>query len=141
VPGEAQYLAVSPNNLLEVPIRNAGRGPAIFVRASLDPDGQSPDNWSLGSLGADATARLRFHGAQVGAAHYQVLLDYDDIVGRSYSSAIVIQRLPGELRFYDLQIVEGASITSHGPPTRPQPGLRDISPRRGVKSKLRGLLR
>lgn len=45
---------------LAVPIRNDGRGPALFVRVLLDPENISPDNWSLGSLGASDEVTLTF---------------------------------------------------------------------------------
>lgn len=110
-----------------VPVRNAGRGPAIFVRTTLHPLGDSPENWSLGALAPGDEALLLFKVRQSMPALVQVLLDYDDLSGRLFSTALVLDLQQGP-RFYDVQPGEGVAVTHLGPPVRPQQGLRDVTP-------------
>jgi hypothetical protein len=101
VPGRLgpQYLAGAEGPLyvdtekqwLVITIRNDGAGPAFFVRAELDPGGDAPEHWDAGSIGPAAEAALIFpHATSV--AHQQLLLDYQDLAGRQFSSAIVLER-------------------------------------------------
>jgi hypothetical protein len=130
LPGDPRRLNwnASARRLL-VPIRNAGRGPAIFVRTTLDPVGDSPENWSLGALAQGDEALLEFHVQLPMPALVQVLLDYNDLSDRLFSSAIVLDLQQGP-RFYDVQPGTDRPATHHGPPVRPQPGLRDVTPPR-----------
>ena len=77
------------NNRLIVPLRNSGRGPALFVRTLLDPYRTSPSNWSLGPVAPGDMFRLIFDGVDR-LSTAQVLVDYRDLSGRFYSSAFVI---------------------------------------------------
>src|SRR5262249_8498256 len=73
---------------LRIDITNGGAGPATFIRSTHDPSDTSPENWSLGSLAPGERATLTFRvGSHTGTS--QVLLDYRDLVGRTYSTAIV----------------------------------------------------
>jgi hypothetical protein len=109
-------------------IRNAGRGPALYVRASLDPGGISPSLWSLGAMAPGDVALLQFHGAP-DSPRYQVLLDYRDLGGHQYSTAIVIESVitNGQpiWRFYDVRLFDGETVTGLGD-ALPQDGLRPL---------------
>lgn len=112
--------------VLVVSIWNAGRGPALFVRIQHDPSGNSPDNWSLGSLSQGERVSLRIQGV-AHLAMSQLLIDYRDLAGRSYSTAIVLDHsvpdTPG--RYYDVRFAEGERFTTHGESVS-QPGLRKV---------------
>jgi hypothetical protein len=106
-----------------VPIRNAGRGPALYVRATLEPPNVSPDHWSLGSISPEDQPReLTFSNLPNRDVRYQLLLDYRDLGGRIYSTQIVIdfpqaqdadpRMSPG--RVYDVHLFEDTSITHLG---------------------------
>jgi hypothetical protein len=114
---------------LLVSIRNAGRGPALFVRIELDPDGNSPDLWNLGALAPGDEQQLTFSGVYDFNAAKQVLCDYRDLGGRTYTSAIVLdvvrEQAGDTYRYYDVRLFEGESITSHGDAV-PQAGLRGL---------------
>jgi hypothetical protein len=116
------------NERLEVRVVNADRGPALFVRATLDPHGLSPDLWHLGSLAPGSDAVLNFGHVELGA-FCQVLLDYRDLAGRTFSSALVIDRVVQNekeiRRFYDVRLIEGHPVTDHGD-ALPQAGLRPL---------------
>jgi hypothetical protein len=79
--------------ILALRIMNGGRGPALFVRATLDPLGLSPENWHLGAIAAGDEVQLAFANvvAMAGGA-MQVLLDYRDLAGRIFASAMVLTR-------------------------------------------------
>lgn len=119
-----------------VTIKNSGRGPALFVRATLDPVNSSPDNWSLGAIAQGDRAELTFSHLAVRDSMYQLLLDYNDLAGRLYSSALVID-FPTPLepdpprmstgRFYDVKLFEDVRVTGHGD-AMPQPGLKPVGP-------------
>jgi hypothetical protein len=123
---------------LEVLIQNAGRGPAIHIRAQIEPDGASPENWSLGALAAGDKQWLTFRVAKPDSAT-QLLLAYRDLAGRTYSTSITIDVISGEMRFYDVRLFEDHNATTLGDAIYPQPGLRDVSPRvrPGLKARLR----
>lgn len=132
-------LAYDPDGkLLVVAIRNSGRGPALFVRTTLDPTGNSPDNWNLGALAPGDEVTLMFSGSELRGALYQVLLDYNDLAGRLYSSALVLDLQTGP-RFYDVKLFEDIRVTHHGDAVFPQPGLTSVGPkpRRPLRAKLR----
>jgi hypothetical protein len=110
---------------LRVPIRNSGRGPALFVRTLLDPENASPVNWSLGSLASGDEVVLIFDGISLqGPPRRQVLLDYRDLAERTYSTAIVIETFPEAPRFYDVRLFEDHTVTPHGDAVQ-QEGIRD----------------
>lgn len=136
--GDPHQLSRDDGRALHVPIRNAGRGPAIFVRTTLDPGGVSPENWSLGSIAAGEHALLVFSSPPSLPNLMQVLLDYTDLSGRLYSSAIVIDDITTRPRFYDLQVYEDSPVTHHGQPVRPQPGLRNVAPPKAPSIRDRG---
>jgi hypothetical protein len=114
---------------LFVKVRNAGRGPALFIRARLDPGGFSPDNWSLGALAPDDQVLLRFVMPQPTSEQMQLLFDYRDLTGLTHSSVIVLDKAMGDWRFYDVRPFTGGSVTQLGDAVYPQPGLPDASPR------------
>jgi hypothetical protein len=113
-----------------IPIRNSGRGPALYVRATLEPPNYSPDPWSLGAISPGETRILQF-SLPSRNLNYQLLLDYRDLAGRLYSSAIVIDfpsnddTKPG--RFYDVKLFEDITVTSLGDSV-PQQGLSLVGP-------------
>lgn len=112
--------------VLTATIWNTGRGPALYVRVQADPWNASPENWSLGSLSPGEHASLEFRNVSH-IALSQVLLDYRDLAGRSYSTAVVLDHSaldqPG--RYYDVRFAEGEAFTTHGDSV-PQPTLRRV---------------
>jgi hypothetical protein len=110
---------------LHVSIRNAGRGPALFVRVALEPTGDSPTSGPLAAMAAGDVVRLAFSVEARPPDRWQVLLDYRDLAGRTYSSAIVIESTP-ELRFYDVRTYEDRKVTPHGD-ALPQSGITDLT--------------
>jgi hypothetical protein len=70
---------------------------------------------------------LEFTGVQH-QPHMQLLLDYRDVAGRTYSTSITLDLQ--QRRAYDVRLFEGAS-THHGDSVYPQPGLRDVTPKDG----------
>jgi hypothetical protein len=115
---------------LTATIWNSGRGPALFVRAQHDPSNNSPQNWSLGALSPNERVQLVFRGNVGGTG--QILLDYRDLAGRTYSTAIIVDFLEqaGKGRYYDVRFGEGEQFTTHGAAV-PQAGLREVGwPRR-----------
>jgi hypothetical protein len=125
-----------------IPIQNSGRGPALYVRATLEPPNNSPDHWSLGAISPGEDRILRFSNIAARNLNYQLLLDYRDLAGRLYSSAIVIDfpsnddTEPG--RFYDVKLFEDIAVTSLGDSV-PQQGLSLVGPepRRSLGLRLR----
>jgi hypothetical protein len=115
---------------LQIRVRNSGRGPAMFVRVTLDPHGLSPNLWHLGALGPGADAVLDFGHVELGD-FCQVLLDYRDMAGGTYSSALVIDRVVQDSRevrrFYDVRVWAGQPVTGHGD-ALPQQGLKPLPP-------------
>src|SRR4051812_7525762 len=114
---------------LSVRIRNAGRGPALYVRAYLEPGGISPQTWSLGALAPEDELTLHFVLDRQGPeSPSQLLFDYRDLAGRAHSTSATLVRTDGFLRFYDVRVWEDHSVTKLGDSVYPQPGLRDVSP-------------
>lgn len=110
-------------------LKNVGRGPALYVRMTLDPYGTSPQLWDNASLAPGDTVHLRFHvGEKQIAPIVQILVDYRDLNGRTYSSAIVIHSVTTNQEqtwaYYDVKSFEGA-LTHHGDSV-PQPGLKTL---------------
>jgi hypothetical protein len=132
-----------------ISVQNRGRGPALYVRATLDPANVSPDHWSLGAISPDEARELRFGALPMLDVRYQLLLDYRDLAGHSYSSALVID-FPAsptpeeprfaEGRFYDVKLLE-VPVTQLGDSV-PQEGLRPVSPptTRGFGERVKGAL-
>lgn len=67
--------------------------------------------------------------------HLQVLVDYRDLAGRTYSTSATFVGL----RIYDVRFFEEHAVTHHGDAVYPQSGLRDVSP--AVTPSLRERLR
>jgi hypothetical protein len=127
---------------LYVRIHNAGRGPALFIRTLLEPDMATAENWSLGALAAGDKYELKFRAVKPDA-HAQLLFDYRDLAGRTYSTLITIQVVDADMRFYDVRLFEDHAVTTHGDAIYPQPGLRDVSPevRPGLRARLQMMRR
>lgn len=123
----------------QLTIQNSGRGPALYIRATLDPINNSPDHWSLGAMAPGQASTLAFSHLPVRDVFYQLLLDYRDLSGRLYSSAVVID-FPGSSdgRYYDVKLFEDAPVTQLGD-SLPQSGLRVVgpSPKRSYAKRLR----
>jgi hypothetical protein len=130
-----------------VPIRNAGRGPALYVRATLEPPNVSPDHWSLGSISPEDQPReLTFSNLPNRDVRYQLLLDYRDLGGRIYSTQIVNRLPPGPRRRpsnVTRPRLRRASLRGHldyasGRFGAPQEGLRHVGspPRRSVVRRI-----
>jgi hypothetical protein len=111
-------------NHLVVNVRNAGRGPALFVRISLEPTGNSPENGPLAAMAPGDEVQLIFAGEHDQPSRWQVLLDYRDLAGQTYSTAIGIETTPS-LRFYDVRTFEDRTLTPHGD-ALPQEGVTDF---------------
>src|SRR5206468_2747848 len=105
-------LHVTNSQQLIVNVRNAGRGPALFVRVALEPSGNSPDSGPLAAMAPEDEVQLVFAG-EPERDRWQVLLDYRDLAGRTYSTAILIESTP-TLRFYDVRTFEDRVVTPHG---------------------------
>lgn len=133
---------------LRVRVRNAGRGPALYIRTQLDPGGHSPDSWPNGALASGEEQELAFPGAEITqAGPFQLLFDYRDLADRTYSSSITLEARPGQppehrVRVYDVHVWEDHAVTAHGESVYPQPGLSDRSPRSrpGPRRRLRAAL-
>jgi len=110
---------------LIVNIRNAGRGPALFVRVALEPSGNSPSSGPLAAMAPGDEVELVFDGEVEPRDRWQVLLDYRDLAGRTYATAILIENTP-TLRFYDVRTFEDRVITPHGD-ALPQAGVTDFA--------------
>ena len=109
---------------LIISVRNVGRGPALFVRVALEPTGNSPDSGPCAAMGPGDEVQLSFAAEPQALTRWQLLLDYRDLAGRTYSTAILIESTP-ELRFYDVRLFEDRAITSHGD-ALPQEGVTDF---------------
>jgi hypothetical protein len=126
------------DGVLYVGIKNAGRGPALYIRAQIEPDQVSPENWPLGALAVGDKYELEFRTAKPDS-RIQVLFDYRDLAERTYSTSLTIEVVSGDIRFYDAHLFENHNVTTLGDAVYPQPGLRDVSPRvrPGLKARLR----
>lgn len=110
-------------------LKNVGRGPALFVRMTLDPYGTSPQLWDNASLAPDNPVHLRFHmGLKQIAPIVQILVDYRDLGGRTYSSAIVAHSITNQdgqfWAYYDVKTFE-QPLTDHGD-SLAQSGLKPL---------------
>ena len=121
----------APHGLtLRVAIRNAGGGPASFIRASHDPSGVGATEGALGSLAPNEETTLGFRVASH-TVMGQILLDYRDLGGRTYSSAILLyspEQPPTEnIIVRDVRFGRDVSYTGFGEPD-PLPGLKRLPP-------------
>ena len=114
----------APQQRLFVNVRNSGRGPALFVRVALEPTGGSPSSGPLAAMAPGDETQLVFDGQQE-RDRWQVLLDYRDLAGRTYSTAILIENTPA-LQFYDVRTFDDRAITPHGD-ALPQAGVTDFT--------------
>jgi hypothetical protein len=119
---------------LTIWIRNVGRGPALFVRAEVDPEQSTPETSSPAEVAPGDEVRLGFRNvAELGQASEdeakQVLLDYRDLAGRSFSTAIIVKNRfneRGQSAFlFDVRHFEGRSLTKMKD-AAPPPGLRAL---------------
>lgn len=114
-----------------VRIRNAGRGPALHVRAQLELAGVtgsfSPQSRALGALSTGDVQVLSFRIPQFEESA-QLLLDYRDLADVPYATSCTITVDHNPPRFYDVRTWENHSVTTLGDAGYPQPGLRDVSP-------------
>jgi hypothetical protein len=110
---------------LIVNLRNAGNGPALFVRVALEPSGNSPNSGPLAAMASGDEVQFVFAGEPESRIRWQVLLDYRDLAGRTYASAVLIESTPS-LRFYDVRAFEDRAITPHGD-ALPQEGVTDFT--------------
>jgi hypothetical protein len=76
---------------LEVWVHNVGGGPALFIQARTDT-GVSTITQSLAALANGEQTVLEFDDGQYPPVK-QVFIDYRDLAGRVYSSAIRLRRL------------------------------------------------
>lgn len=127
---------------LRVRVRNAGRGPALYIRTHLEPGGISPEHWSLGALAAGDDRELIFRTEGLNPP-IQLLFDYRDLADRTYSTSVTVDVVNGDMRFYDVHLFEDHAVTFLGDAVYPQPGLRDVSPkaRPGLRARLRAAVR
>jgi hypothetical protein len=125
--------------ILRVPVQNAGRGPALFLRAVVDPRGDPDERGPVAALAAGDGRLLIFGRVKNERQQAQVLLDYRDLTGRPYSTSITIDLQ--RRAFYDVQIFPHFT-TGQTDAVYPQPGLRDVrnaSP--SPKARLKGAIR
>jgi len=123
--------------LLHVRIRNAGRGPAHYVRVTIEPLQVSPELWSLGALAVGDHQDLRFRTPRIEST-VQLLIDYRDLADRTYATSITVTVVDDDLRFYDVHLFDHP-VTQLGEAIYPQPGLRDVRrpPARGLGGRPR----
>jgi hypothetical protein len=89
--GRAVQVIVRPARIvLFVRVRNVGRGPALHVRAQLEPGGLSPDDWARGALAPGDDQILRFEVGKEAPPSIQLLLDYRDLSGRSHATSVTV---------------------------------------------------
>lgn len=123
---------------LTIPIQNVGSGPALYIRTEMDPQGWAEaQQGPIVALAAGDEVVLRFGGAAP-QEMVQLLMDYRDLGGRTYSTAVTVDLTAQSA--YDAQLSEG-SRTHHGDAVYPQPGLRDAAqraPRLGTRIRRAG---
>ncbi|MGW2987123.1 hypothetical protein [Streptomyces goshikiensis] len=127
------------NRKLSVEVRNAGRGPALFVRAQLEGEVvlTSPLDWGGGALAPSDIQQLIFEDVRDHSVPVQLLLDYRDLAGRSYATSITLVRRGEESVYaYDVRWWEDHTVTTQGDAFYPQPGTTDVSPE-GQKGQAR----
>ncbi|MGY4983750.1 hypothetical protein ACWCYL_42655 [Streptomyces sp. 900105755] len=116
---------------LGIACRNAGRGPALHVRAQLEvtgaPERINPTYFSMAAVAPGDEAQLLFDLAELGSP-IQLLLDYRDLGGRHHAAAITIETTGEAPYFHDVRIWESHSVTSKADPPYPPPGLSNAAP-------------
>jgi hypothetical protein len=121
---------------LMVMVRNRGRGPALHVRTRLEFADAStasithPDHQALGLLAADDDWALSFRlpASELGAGA-QLLIDYRDLAGNPYSTALTITQSDRGLWLYDVRTWDGQAVAAKDT-GYPLAGLRDATPRK-----------
>jgi hypothetical protein len=107
--------------VLDLRIRNGGKGPAFEIRCRLDPGGLGPEDWSNGILEQAQSEILHFRGLTAeNHERFELHLDYLDLAGRRHSSsitmALVAKKLGNELKrehaFLEVSISEGTTRKS-----------------------------
>lgn len=139
-PGTGQAVSYSQDaRRMTVRIRNAGRGPALYVRTALELAGQdgavSPEGGPLGALAPGDERPLTFTLPVDVPSAAQLLLDYRDLADRQHATSVTItvatdQDGGRDLRAYDVHSWADHSATAHGDAVYPQPGLRDAGPQK-----------
>lgn len=69
---------------------------------------------------------LTFDGAYDLQSNAQVVFDYRDLGGRTYSTVLVLTEERGDWRFYDVRFQKDSSVMSLGDAVYPQPGMEDV---------------
>lgn len=95
---------IKQQSLLRVRVQNAGRGPALHIRTHLEPGGVSPEHWSLGALAAQDQEDLMFRTERF-EPPVQLLFDYRDLAGRTYSTSITLDVVNGDIKILRRSIV------------------------------------
>ena len=115
-------------------VQNAGRGPALHLRANLDPGGLSSTTGAIAALPVGQWRLLRFTDVE-NRPHYQLIVDYRDLAERTCCTSMTIDL--ANRAFYDTRLFNGAR-TQLGDAVYPQPGLRDLSKEGSHPSEERG---
>jgi hypothetical protein len=98
---------------LHVAVQNAGHGPAIFLRVKLDgPGGRVPFDFDRGALAPGEVQQFEFDSGDHTMAPFRVLMDYRDLSGRDYATAITLSATGSSAHVYqDVEILVDATIT------------------------------
>lgn len=130
--GAGIHYAKELGGFLGVACRNAGRGPAVHVRAQLEvtgaPDRISPTYVSLSAVAPGDETHLYFELAELGPP-MQLIFDYRDLGGRRHATVITIDTAGGKPRFHDVRTWENHSVTSEADAPYPLPGLSNAAPK------------
>jgi hypothetical protein len=125
--------------VLRVQVHNAGRGPALFLRAVVDPRGDPDERGPVAALAAGEGRLFMFNRVKNERQQAQILLDYRDLAGRPYSTSITIDLQ--RRAFYDVQVFSHFT-TGQDDAVYPQPGLRDArNASAPLKARLGGAIR
>jgi hypothetical protein len=82
-------------------VRNSGNGPAIDIRARLDPGATSPRPWDSGALPPGHTALLEFGHVELDGPDdptFTIVCGYADLAGTRYTTSVVVQFHDGRFR-------------------------------------------
>jgi hypothetical protein len=109
--------------VLRVQVQNAGRGPALFLQAVVDPRGDPDERGPVAALAAGDGRLFMFKSVKNERQQAQILLDYRDLTGRPYSTSITIDLQ--RRAFYDVRVFSHFT-TGQTDSVYPQPGLRDV---------------
>jgi hypothetical protein len=129
--------------VLTLRIHNGGRGPALYVRINVEPGGISPYQAPISALAAGGHLELIFRDVPKLDSGAQILFDYRDLTDRTYSTSMTMQTANRRATLYDVHLFTDHAITTLGDAVYPQPGLRDVSPRRrqGLRERARMVVR